>query len=243
MRQSVSHLKPILALPTYDGSAFNRAGIISYVREFPEGMIVEPSSSCLGHCFNIAYQMARREADEGRCTHFIMLHADVIPLTAEWGSILLEECETYKAGIVSAIIPIKTHEGLTSTAIEKQETQDNNGWHPIRFTMKEVFQMPETFTHPRLMLNTGLMVIDMRQAWTKGLYFDIQCHVKVDSYEPYFLPEDWLMSRYAQRNGASLYATRKVQVIHKGSAPYGNDKAWGAKASEGALEVFLHERT
>ena len=238
---SLSNLKPILALPTYDGMSANRAALISYARQFSQGAIVEPSSSCLGHCFNIAYQFARQEADKGEATHFIMLHADVIPLNHDWGSILLEECERVQAGVLSAVIPIKTHEGITSTAIEQKSTQESGGWGPKRFTMQEVMQMPETFTHPRLMVNTGLMVIDLRQEWSKEIVFDIQCGVKFDKYEPYFLPEDWLLSRLAQRKGASLWATRKVRVLHKGSAPYGNDKTWGSKACEGALEVYLHE--
>lgn len=231
-------LVPILGLPTYDGSSLNRSAVVSYARAFPEGAIVEPSSSCLGQAFNLAYQYARKEADAGNATHFIMLHADVIPLNHDWGQILLDECERTQASILSVILPIKTGEGLTSTAIEAEETVAKGQWHPVRFTMKEVFNMPETFTHPRLLLNTGLMVIDLRKEWSRELVFDIQCGVKFDRYEPYFLPEDWLMSRFATGRGEQIYATRKVRALHMGKAPYGNDKSWGSKATEGAWDLF-----
>ena len=238
---AISHLKPVLGLPTYDGSNVNRMALVNYARQFPKGAIIEPNSSCLGHAFNLCFQFARKEYFAGKATHFIMLHADVIPLNHNWGELLLAESEAYQASVLSAIIPIKTTEGLTSTAIERKATQDGNGWHPVRFTMKEIMTMPETFSHPRLMLNTGLMVIDLRQAWCHKLVFDIQCGVNTENFDPYFLPEDWKMSRFAQENNASLYATRKVQVLHRGSAPYGNDKAWGSKATEGALEIYQHE--
>lgn len=230
--------KPVLALPTYDGSSMNRSAVVSYARHFPEGAIIEPSSSCLGQAFNMGYQYARKEADAGNATHFIMLHADVVPLNHDWGQILLEECELNKATALSAILPIKTSEGVTSTAIETRETVESNHWHPVRFTMKEVMQLPETFSHPRLLLNTGLMVIDLRYECTRKIVFDIQCGIHFDRYEPYFLPEDWLMSRYVRDNGGTLCATRKVRALHLGKAPYGNDKPWGSKETEGALDIY-----
>jgi len=234
-------IKPLLLLPTYDGWSKNRQACINYGRNLPQSPIVEITSSALGHCFNIGYQMARMEADKGNCTHVLMLHADVQPLQNNWGELLINECEEVKAGILSVVIPIKTHEGITSTAVERKETQDKQGWHPIRFTMQEIMTMPETFTHPRLMVNTGLMVIDMRQPWTKELIFDLNSCVDLPKYRPYFLPEDWKMSRFAQSCGVSLWATRKIHVYHVGETPFGNNKAWGSKATEGALEVYQHE--
>jgi hypothetical protein len=236
-----SVIKPILILPTYNQWSRNRQAVVNYARAIPSSPIVEVASSCLGHCFNLGYQIARKVYAEGQATHAIMLHADVVPGQGLWGHLLLQEAERVQASIMSVVIPIKTHNGITSTAIERKSVVDSNGWHPIRFTMKEVMQLPETFTHPRLMVNTGLMVIDLRQEWAHELVFDLESKVDLPNYRPYFLPEDWKMSRFAQAKGATIWATRKVSAMHYGEVPFGNDKEWGSTATEGAMEIFLQE--
>lgn len=241
MNPDLKGISPLLLLPTYNGWSRNRQAVVNFARNLPNTPLIEISSSALGHCFNIGYQLARKEHAKGKCTHVIMLHADVVPITGNWGQVLIEESLRLEADILSVVMPIKTQEGITSTAVERKATQDAQGWHPIRFTMKEIMQLPESFTHPRLMLNTGLMIIDMRKPWAHELVFDIDSRVDVDNFRPYFLPEDWQMSRFAQVNGASLWATRKVRAVHVGEAPFGNDKPWGLCATEGAMEVYLHE--
>ncbi len=233
--------KVILLLPTYNGWSRNRQCVVNFARNLNQAGIIEISSSALGHCFNIGFQLARKEANEGRCTHVIMLHADIVVKNGSWGTDFVEEMDRVGAGIMSVVIPIKTQEGITSTAVETKETQDKNGWHPVRFTMKEIAQMPETFTHPRLMLNTGLMCIDMRQDWVNELVFDLESKVDLANYRPFFLPEDWKMSRFCQEKKVSMWATTKIKAIHIGEAPFGNDKPWGTKASEGALEIYQQE--
>lgn len=234
-------IKPILLLPSYNGWSRNRQAVVNAARSIPDLALVEVSSSCLGHCFNVGYQIARRNQKQEGFTHVVMLHADVVPVDGYWCTKMIKESLRVKADILSAIVPIKTQEGLTSTAFESEATQKGNAWHPVRLTMKEVMQLPVTFTHPRLMLNTGLMVIDLRKEWAHGLVFDIESKVNIDTFTPYYLPEDWKMSRYAQQHNASLWATRCIRVMHVGEAPFGNDKPWGTTASEGALDLYLKE--
>ena len=39
--------------------------------------------------------------------------------------------------------------------------------------MKEILARPETFTHPDLLVNTGMLLVDMRDDWIERAYFTI----------------------------------------------------------------------
>ena len=56
-------------------------------------------------------------------------------------------------------------EGVTTTAIDPPAVR--------RFTMKEILARPETFTHPDLLVNTGMLLVDMRDDWIERAYFTI----------------------------------------------------------------------
>lgn len=226
-----------LALPTYNRQSYNRVPLMNFARQFPESPVIEVASSALGNSFNTGYQAFRQLADEGKLDFFVMLHADVVPLTEQWGSILLDEILDTGADIVSTVLPIKSGSGTTSTAI-LPKTKDLT-WNPIRFTMAEIFQLPETFTHPRLIVNTGLFVLDMRKEWTKKLVFDLSSHVNHEKYYSFFIPEDWRMSLDCLNAGGHIYATRKIVAQHFGDVGYPNNSTWGSKASEGAMELYL----
>lgn len=230
-----------LILPTYDKTSFNRLSVVNFAQQFPDAKIVEISSSCLGHCFNVGYQSLMKLVHAGEVDYIAMLHADVVPVQAKWGEILFDEVLATGADLLSVVIPIKSQYGLTSTAVFKEEDFKANVWNPIRFTMKEVFQMSETFTHPRLAVNTGCMVIDARKDWAQKIVFDLRCLVDLKNYRSWYIPEDWLMSRACIVGGGKIYATRKVQVEHFGNLGFPNTQAWGAVASEGAMEIFLQE--
>ena len=48
------------------------------------------------------------------------------------------------------------------------------------------------------------------------------------------MPEDWLFSRQARANGAKLFATREVKLLHRGPKSFGNMNAWGTAKTDGA---------
>lgn len=165
------------------------------------------------------------DALDGDYTHFVMLHADIAP-NPGWLDKLIEVMERFQADIVSAISPIKDERGLTSTAIENIE----DPWHPIRFTMKEVFKLDPSFTRPDLLLNTGLMLVDIRKPWVNQVRFHVEDAIKIVEGKryPLFMPEDWLFSRDARAAGAqTLVATREVLLNHIGGAYHDNASPWG----------------
>lgn len=230
-----------LILPTYDGQSYNRLAVVNFSHQFPEAKIVEIASSALGHCFNVGYQTLLGEVEKDRLDYILMLHADCVPLQQNWGQILMDEVLDTKASVLSAVVPIKSAAGLTSTGVMKEEDDKKGIWFPIRFTMTEVMDLPETFTHPRLIVNTGVMCIDARQQWAKDLVFDIRCLVNKEDRQSWYIPEDWMMSKLCWMQGGTVWATRKVQVEHRGVVGFPNTQAWGTKASEGAMEVYLKE--
>jgi hypothetical protein len=168
-------LKLFLALPTYGNQRYNTIAIVRAVvgptpfhEVFPEeqlgGMVgsgplarcfeavypEERESSLLAHGFNMLWTHALARRRSHGITHFLMLHADVLPADADWVSQLHGEMERVGATILSAVIPMKGRRGLTSTALEGPPFR--------RLTMTEIMARPETFTDPGLLVNTGIAV-------------------------------------------------------------------------------------
>ena len=176
-------------------------------------------------------------------THFAMLHADVAAVDG-WLDTLLDELTRLDADVVSAVVPIKTDHGLTSTAIGTDSVYLNR-----RLSMREVYQLPETFdaadveglTGQRgpLLVNTGCWVADLRKPWAFDTdevgrlpwAFRFQNEIRRDPatgfYKSFVASEDWLFSHHLAEVGARVYATRKVPVAHLGAGRFENTLAWG----------------
>jgi hypothetical protein len=187
------------------------------------------NSSLLAFTFNQLWCMALNERAQGENppTHFLMVHSDVVP-QFDFLDRMLEIMERDRADVLSVVLPIKNPFGLTSTAI------DSDDWEPSRFTMTQIFKMfgdgpIKTFTHPRLLINTGLMLVDFRQHWVDKVRFTIADRiVKVNGvYKPQAQPEDWTFSRNAKEFGARLFATTEVRADHLGLGIFPNNTAWG----------------
>jgi hypothetical protein len=194
--------------------------------------------------FNAVYCTALNSAEQGRCTHFAMLHSDIVP-DHGWLDVLLEEMDRTGAHLVSAVAPIKDRRGVTSTGIGNPD----NRWGPFRrFTVRELENFPETFNaddagYPGgiLLHNTGCWVADLR----KPEFFetDEQGHLRAMFAFPRRVKrepmlnniwhnacesEDWYYSRQLHDLGCKTYVTRKVKLYHKGSADFPNRGAWGS---------------
>ena len=216
---------PLIAIPSYDGTCqLDTLEAVQLSSRRWEPKIVTQRSSALGNCFNRLWVTALNSR-AGGITHFAMLHSDVIPEVG-WLDKMMDIMADKGADVLSVIIPIKSTEGLTSTAL------DTGGrWKVNRFTMKQVHKMPATFTHPKLLLNTGLMLVDLRKPWVERVYFTIRDSIVRDEsgrFRPVMMSEDWDFSRQATALEAKLWATREVSVRHVGRALYGNDSAWGS---------------
>lgn len=171
-------------------------------------------------------------------SYFAMIHDDIKPEDG-WLDTLVEELEANDADMVSAVVPIKDHLGLTSTAVDS--TGDN--WNPRRLTLTEVFELPETFGDKDvggpLLLNTGLWVIRTDRDWTDKLIFRQQDEMRINGdghWEAHTKPEDWDFSRQVHSHGGKLMATRKVQLVHE-REQWHNRMPWGKWKTDELLSV------
>lgn len=207
-------------------------------RNFQTRML-ESNSSLLNHCFNHLWCAALNERERG-VTDFAMQHSDIEP-EPFWLDKLWAEREAVGADVISVVVPIKAHQGTTSTAIDTGDP-----YHSRRLTMREVMELPETFTAEDvggpLLLNTGLWLCDFAQPWVEEVCFDSLHRIGKSNgqWKPECCSEDWLMSMAFNRLGLKVAATRKVGVKHLGSFPYPNDSAWGSWATD--EHIVTHEK-
>lgn len=185
------------------------------------------STSLLPFTFNTLWAGVLNERKTQGFTHFAMIHDDVMPACG-WLDVLMMELMEKDASVVSAIVPIKDKRGLTSTAMDV--TGDE--WMPRRLTMTEVYtDFPETWTHPALLMNTGLWVCRLDEPWVDKIWFEQHDRIAVKPDGDYFAQtksEDWNFSRRlrALGYGDRMYVTRKVPLIHE-SDEYPNTHPWG----------------
>lgn len=188
------------------------------------------SNSLLCHCFNLLLANAIND----HATHFVLLHSDCAPESG-WLAKMLEIIESHQLAALSVVSPIKTHRGLTSTALDYADRG------PRRLTLKEIHnKLPETFTvedtqyafpdgHERLLINTGCLLIDLQRFDHRPPAFKTQdawCFSE-KWLGAWTFPEDWGFSRELAGLGLRYAATRAVGLVHYGAAPFVNTEAWG----------------
>lgn len=252
-------VKPVvcLALPTYDGKV--GVGTAQAYELLPTKGAVDVvrarcNSSLLTKTFN-ALWCAALNARAAGVTHFAMIHADIHPSAHGWLDVMVGELVKHDADMIAAVSPLKNDFGLTSTAVAVDSCDP---WLCRRLTMREVYELPETFgaadVGGPLLLNTGLFVCDLSRPWwdelepdgrTLKLCFDFKNRIIRDPETGEFhaeaVSEDWLFSQELNRRGAKLMATRKVVLGHEGSKEYTTDRAWGTQLTD---ELFhkLHAK-
>lgn len=231
----LNEVKLAVALPTYDGRICigTALSLMAIQHRVAAVNFMASSGSLLAHVFNGPLCAALDLRDKGELTHLLMLHADIIPQTECWLDILWHEyTEIGQKGMLSVVQPIKDQRGLTSTAVEGAHE-----WSPRRLTMHEVMEEPITFTRPDIMLNTGMLLFDLREDWVdKAGGFTIRDALgtvaavddKPARRMALVMSEDWGFSRQARAAGCpQQYATRAVPCVHVGGMQYPNNRAWG----------------
>lgn len=190
--------------------------------------------SILPETFNILWCHALNFREPWDLTHVAMIHDDVAAPPG-WLDTMLAEMDKHNADMISAVIPLRGQNprGETSTALE---TEDYNPWKPDNLTLRQVFGAfsNETFTHHRILLNTGLMVVRLNgKAWSPAgppPHFEFTNKIEYDASQnkwvPRCVPEDWNFSRMLRAHGGRLYATRKVKLWH-GRPECHNHSPWG----------------
>lgn len=220
-----------IAIPSHNGQI--EGELLSSVLDAGSGgeqiCICVQRFSKLTQNFNLLWCEALNHKEKFGLTHFLLLHADIAP-KAGWLNIMHREMKNSGAEVLSAVSPIKGRDGLTSTGLCHEETE------PIkvkRFTLKEIHAMPETFTDPDLIINTGLMLVDLNAPWIsqfKG--FRVTDWIKKDASGPGLYrtggaPEDWLFSLDIRKLGAKIFSTRAVTLSHIGQSAFSNQNKMG----------------
>jgi hypothetical protein len=234
-----------LAVPTYDGRLDNGTFKAILAASRRRIIVAENNASLLAYNFNALYCMALNLRKTMGVTHFCMLHGDVAP-AGDWLNAMLDEMAATGAEALSAVIPIKNTLGITSTALDLSGDGNVNPWNVRRLTIKEIARMPQTFdgrqaaavlTHwdaarlPVLLINTGLLLIDLGAPWAERVLFTIEDRIVRDEngdFRAFVNSEDWNLSRQLHRMGARYFATRRVAVLHSGRHDYSNCGDWGS---------------
>jgi hypothetical protein len=173
-------------------------------------------------------------------THFLMLHGDIVPQNG-YADILIDELDATGADVISAVVPIKSMKGQTSTAYG--ERLPNGRPVHVKLTMQDVFALPETFgiedtpwPDKVLLINTGLMAFRL-DPWVREFLldesfgFETWCEENEDGeIHSQALSEDWRFALWLAKHGLKVVATRKVKLEHWGPMPFGNTSPWGDPA-------------
>lgn len=241
----------ILAMP-HRGAPLNGAARAFYALptagRFSAHAITD-SHSILIHNFNTLWAGARNLRKETGAKYFAMLHDDVVP-SPGWLDILVDELELYDADVVSAVCPIKTLQGRTSTAVG--DPHDIWSTRLRQLTMTEVMQLPETFGRDDidwpdcpecLLVNTGCWVCRLDADWVPDICFRTETRIDEVNGEcvARCFPEDWAMSVDLHHAGAKVLATRKVFLWH-GQEYFHNGSAWGEWATDRTWEQHEAQR-
>ncbi len=222
--------KVFMAVPCYNRQV-NVSLVNGVARAMKDGIawFYPNSLSLLAHNFNIMYAAALNARKDG-ATHFLMLHDDISPQEDFWADKLMDEMKKHDADIISVVSPIKSKEGLTSTALEIGDK-----WKVRRLAMREIYKdYPETFTDEKLLVNTGCMLVDIRKPFADKCFFNIDDEIVCENgvFRPVVMPEDWGFSRMAKSHGAKLFATRAVKIRHHGFNDFPNDQPWGTAETD-----------
>lgn len=225
----VEGIKVFVGVPSYDTkiSMLTANALLSGGRKYQHSVAFS-QTSLLAYTFNRLWCEAINAREKHGYTHFCMLHADIAPEPG-WLDKLTDISLALGADILSAVVPIKNSDGLTSTAI------DTHPHRPSRLTMTQVHKLGDAFTHPKLLVNTGLMLVDIRKDWVRQIRFHIDDITAVVNGEltPIVMPEDWNFSREARELGADkIYATRSLALSHVGNQSFTNVVPWGALAED-----------
>lgn len=173
-------------------------------------------------------------------THFAMLHGDIAPQPG-WFDVLFDELAVTGADVVSAVVPIKSMKGQTSTAVG--ERLPNGKPMHTKLTMRDVFELPETFgiedtpwPDRALLINTGCMAFRL-DPWVREFLldesfgFETWCEENEDGkIHSQALSEDWRFALWLAKHGYRAVVTRKVKLDHWGMHAYGNASPWGDAA-------------
>jgi len=208
----------LVGLPTVDGRRLNGEAV-AYLHA--RGLTtIEVRSSLLAYAFNQCLVAALNRRKAG-VTHFLLLHADVVPLDQDWLGAIVDVAARHAARVLSVLLPIRDDSGLTSTAI------DTDPWRPRKLSMTQMFDRPPTWTAPDLLVNSGFLLIDVRDPWIEQVHFTINDRLRYEQgrWVADVESEDWNFSRQCRALGVDVWVTREIRARHD---RWANDTPFGA---------------
>ncbi len=154
----------------------------------------------------------------------MFLHADI---EVEPGFLdkMLKTMEEKKADILSVVIPLKDDKQNTSTALYADDPLRYPARSVKRLTLKECAARGDHFTDENLLVNSGVMLIDLRGKWIDGMFFRMEdCIVKDKDgkFTAHVFSEDWDFSHRARERGAKIWATNSIDAWHHGGGRWAN---------------------
>lgn len=219
-----THHDVFLAIPCY-GNKVGAETIASVMNASINGIkktVAVLGFSILTRNFNMLYAEALNSRT--RHTVFCMLHDDISPEIG-WMDKMLQLMDSHNADILSVVSPIKDNRGMTSTALDIPL-----GNSVRRLSLTELYtNYDATFTHEKLLVNSGLMMVRLTDSRCEKLWFSFEDSIIKNAdgkFEAIGLSEDWTFSRRAHAEGLRVFATREVKLTHTGQMKYDNSK-WG----------------
>jgi len=239
----------LIGVPTYDDTV--KVGLAQAIMQegqepgCPPYTVTFKQSSLLAFAHNGLLCTALNNRPQ--ISHLLINHADVVPEPG-YLKTLYDEMLRTEAGVVSVLLPLKDRKGLTSTAFLNDIAVSNWSERPRRYTRRrltlhEAQTLPETFgvgevaalfgeraERAVLLVNTGLMLIDVQQAWAEQAHFEINDAIDRNADGKFVAdvePEDWYFSRQLAMLGVKVVCMRKVKAMHVGRANFPNSEAWG----------------
>jgi hypothetical protein len=208
-----------------------------------EAKVKFAAGSLLCHVFNQLWCDALNSTP--RPDLFAMHHAD-LSAGPGWLDDLVEEMFRSGADLISCVVAIKDPRGLTSTGLLDTETGRLR-----RVTIRELADLPDTFGAAELVnawnldgaasryvlcANTGLWVCKFGP-WADDVRFEMSDRIEKvgENYIARVFSEDWLFSTVLAEKGLSVKVTKKLQVVHYGTAAFGaggETPAWGRLAHD-----------
>lgn len=184
--------------------------------------------------------------------YFVLLHSDIMVCHpshfsgGSWVDLLVKQANENGLAALSAVVPIKSQAGHTSTALQLSA---NNPYNMRRLTVREsnrlkqpfinradlcsLFKVSEEKAGP-LFINTGCLLMDLRNfdwAGCRWPGFEIDDKIVWDKNrnqpQTYTVPEDWKFSRWLDDQGWAYGATNELEIHHYGTVPFINRGDWG----------------
>lgn len=205
--------------------------------------------SLLAKNFNLLFI----HAIQSQCDFFLLHHSDlgvqgcVANSHGSWLDLLVQRLLENKLAAISAIVPIKSPQGYTSSGLE---TVKNDPWSLRRLTIRECNTLPlecidrddvcnlfgvSGHTAGALLVNSGLLLMDIRNhggvyselKWPGFNIVDFIEWNKSGRPSSYTIPEDWNFSAWMHENKLPYACTRELIVHHSGGAAFMNVGEWG----------------